>query len=60
MNLKEKDLKSKIWLTLYNKERKFTWTKYFNNEEEKRKFKNRIRFVDNVMIIEDSSDIVYY
>ena len=47
----------KIWLVLYNKEKKNYFTKYFDTEFEKDKYKRRLKFVKNLIVIEDSTDV---
>lgn len=47
----------KIWLVLYNTEKKFTFTKYFETEYEKDKFKKKIKYIPYLILIEDSTDI---
>lgn len=49
----------KLWLVLRNSETKRTWTKYFDNEKEMDNYLNKIRFIKNLMLIEDSRDIIY-
>lgn len=49
----------KLWLVLKNIETKRTWTKYFETEKEMDNYLNKIRFIKNLMLIEDSRDIVY-
>lgn len=51
---------NKLWLVLRNTETHRSWTKYFNYEKEMEKFLNRIKFVKNIKLVEDSRDIVYY
>lgn len=51
---------NKIYLIIYNKEKRFTYTKYFNTIKEKDKYLNKIKYVKCLMIIEDSEDLVYY
>ena len=51
--------KSKIYLVLYTRETKRQFTKYFETEFEKDKFKRKLKFSKRIMIIEDSSDIYY-
>lgn len=48
---------TKIWLVVKNKSKGFTYTKYFETEYEKDKYKRRIMHVPYLLIIEDSSDI---
>ena len=47
----------KIWLTIYSKKLKRNFTKYFDTEWEKEKYKRKIHFVNDWILIEDSSDI---
>lgn len=49
----------KIYLILMNLETKVKWTKYFETEFEKDKFKEKLRFSKKIYVIEDSSDIYY-
>ena len=51
---------SKLYLTLYNKERKQTFTKYFDNEFKMDKFKRKLMFSKRLIVIEDSRDIYFY
>lgn len=50
-------MKTKIWLVIRNTEKNFTFTKYFETEFEKDKYKRKIKFVPSLFVIEDSSDI---
>lgn len=52
-----KSKKTKIWLTIKNIEKNFTFTKYFETEYEKDKFKRKVKFVPCWRLIEDSTDI---
>ena len=47
----------KIYLVIYNKKLKRTFTKYFETEWEKDKYKRKIRFICDWILIEDSTDI---
>lgn len=49
----------KIWLVLYNTEKKYTFTKYFESEFMKDKFKRRLKYIKNLILIEDSTDIYF-
>lgn len=49
--------KTNIWLLIRNKERAFSYFKYFETEHEKDKYKERIKWIPNIYIIEDSSDM---
>ncbi|MBQ2408780.1 MAG: hypothetical protein II309_05020 [Bacilli bacterium] len=51
---------NKIYLIIYNKPMRFQFIKYFDNIKEKNKYKNKIRFVKDLFIVEDSCDTVYY
>lgn len=53
-------MKKKIWLVLYNRETKKQFTKYFDTEYEKDKFKRKLYYSKKLMIIEDSTDIYFY
>lgn len=52
-----KQKKTKIWLTIKNIEKNFTFTKYFETEYEKDKYKRKVKFVPCWRLIEDSTDI---
>ena len=47
----------KLWLVIKDCDTKRVWTKYFENELEMNNYKNKIRFVKNLLLIEDSRDI---
>ena len=49
----------KYHLVLYNKEKKFYYTKYFESKKEKDNYKRRIKYVNDLILIEDSEDINY-
>lgn len=48
---------NKIWLLIMNKEKRFQYFKYFDTEYEKDKFKEKIKWIPSLYIIEDSSDM---
>ena len=50
---------NKIYLRIYNTDKGFEYTKFFETLKEKDKYKNKIRFIKCLFIIEDSSDIIY-
>ena len=52
-----KQKKTKIWLTIKNIDKGFTFTKYFETEYEKDKFKRKVKFVPCWRLVEDSTDI---
>ena len=49
----------KIWLTIKNIVKGFTFTKYFETEFEKDKYKRKIQHVPYLRIVEDSTDIIF-
>lgn len=51
--------KTDIWLVLKNTDKNFTFTKYFDTEFEKDKYKRRLKFIKYLRIVEDSTDINY-
>lgn len=50
----------KIYLLIYSKPRKQQFFKYFDTIREKEKYKRKIKYVKDLMIIEDSCDLLYY
>ena len=52
---------NKIWVVLYNKETKRYFTRYFETINEKEKYLRKMKFFlsKNLILIEDSSDIIY-
>jgi len=50
---------TKLWIVVKDIENKKTWTKYFERESDMDKFKNKLRFIKNLLIIEDSRDIIW-
>lgn len=50
---------TKLWIVVKDTEEKRTWWKYFEKESDMDKFINKIRFVKNLLLIEDSRDIKY-
>lgn len=49
----------KYYLVLYVKDTKRSFTKYFENESMLINFLNKIKYVSNLLIIEDSRDIKF-
>lgn len=49
--------KTNIWLTIKNIEKGFTFTKYFETEYEKDKYKRKIKYIPSWRLVEDSTDI---
>lgn len=47
----------KIWLVIRNKKDNYTYTKYFETEWEKDKYKRKIYHIPYLYVIEDSTDI---
>ena len=50
---------NKLWLVIKNTDNLRTWTKYFDKEKDMDVYKNKIKYVKNLILIEDSRDIVY-
>ena len=50
---------NKIWLVIKNIDKDYTFTKYFDTELQKDKFKRKVKHISSLIIIEDSTDIVY-
>lgn len=50
---------TKLWLVVKDCDTKSVWTKYFDKESEMNKYKNKIKYVKNLLLIEDSRDIVW-
>ena len=50
---------TKLWVVVKDTNEKKTWWKYFEKESEMDKFINKIRWIKNLLIIEDSRDIVW-
>lgn len=49
--------KTNIWLVIRNIEKGFTFTKYFETEFEKDKYKRKIKYIKAWRLVEDSTDI---
>lgn len=49
----------KIWLVIMNTKKNFTYTKYFETEMEKDKYRRKIKYIPYLYLIEDSTDINY-
>lgn len=50
---------NKYWLVIKNKDNKNTFFKYFETVEEMDKYLKKIKFLKNLMLIEDSRDIIF-
>lgn len=52
---------NKIWVVLYNKETKRYFTRYFETKDEKEKYLRKMKYflLRNLILIEDSDDIIY-
>nr|DAM30803.1 MAG TPA: hypothetical protein [Caudoviricetes sp.] len=50
---------NKVFLVIYSKKLKRSFTKYFETEFEKDKYRRRIPHIKDYILIEDSSDINY-
>lgn len=57
--MKKESKKTNIWLFIKNTEKGFTFTKYFETEWEKDKYKRRLKYIPTLRLIEDSTDIYY-
>ena len=49
----------KLWIVVKDTSEKKTWWKYFEKESDMDKFLKRIKYVKNLLLIEDSRDIVW-
>lgn len=54
-----KQKKTNIWLFIKNTEKGFTFTKYFETEWEKDKYKRKLKYIPTLRLVEDSTDIYY-
>lgn len=50
---------NKLWLVFYTKENKRYFTKYFDNIIEMDRYLNKVKYVKDLILIEDSRDIIY-
>lgn len=50
---------AKIYLLLYNKETHKQFFRYFDTIKEKDKYKRKIKYINNLLLIEDSEDLIY-
>lgn len=50
---------NKLWLVLYTRENKRYFTKYFDNIIEMDRYLNKVKYVKDLLLIEDSRDIIY-
>ncbi len=50
---------NKLWLVLYTKENKRYFTKYFDNIIEMDRYLNKVKHIKDLILIEDSRDIIY-
>jgi len=50
---------TKLWLVVKDCDTKRVWTKYFEKESDMDKFINKIKWIKNLLLIEDSRDIVW-
>lgn len=50
---------NKLWLVLYTKENKRYFTKYFDNIIEMDRYLNKVKHIKDLLLIEDSRDIIY-
>lgn len=52
-------MKNKIYLLIYNRETHKQFFKYFETEYEKDKFKWKLKYSKKLLVIEDSTDLIY-
>ena len=52
-------MNTKLYLILYNKDKKFQFTKYFETEWKMDKYKRKLPYIKNLVLIEDSRDIYF-
>lgn len=50
---------NKLWLVLYTKENRRYFTKYFDNITEMDRYLNKVKYIKDLILIEDSRDIIY-
>lgn len=50
---------NKLWLVLYTRENKRYFTKYFDNIIEMDRYLNKVKHIKDLLLIEDSRDIIY-
>ena len=50
---------TKLWLVIKDCDTKRIWTKNFEKERDMDKFINKINWIKNLLLIEDSRDIVW-
>lgn len=50
---------NKLWLVLYTKENRRYFTKYFDNIIEMDRYLNKVKHIKDLILIEDSRDIIY-
>lgn len=48
---------TKLWLIVKDTDKKTTWWKYFEKESDMETFINKIKWIKNLLIIEDSRDL---
>lgn len=49
-----------LYLRVYNKEKKFEYTKYFDTEYQMDKYLRRLKYIKYLLLIEDSRDIYFF
>ena len=50
---------NKIYLLIYNRDKHFQFFKYFDTEFEKDKYKRKLKYIPSLMLIVDSSDMLW-
>lgn len=59
METKKEIIKTHIYLVLFNISTRKPFTKYFETEHEKDKFKNKLRFSKKLIVVRDSNEDRY-
>ena len=52
-------MKNKLYLLLQNIETKRQFFKYFETEYEMDKFKRKLKYLNKIMLIEDSREVIF-
>lgn len=50
---------NKLWIVVKDTSKNITWWKYFTKETDMDKFKAKIKWLNHLLIIEDSRDIIW-
>lgn len=55
--IQNRRINMKLWIVVKDTTEKRTWWKYFEKESEMETFINKIKWIKNLLIIEDSRDL---